>query len=138
MGFIVNDPTIDPATDETIIAFDPNLNGGDPDSPDRLFRISRAGISEESAGIGTNLDGALWDPNYTSEHWQIAMGDVSNERWVFELSIDISQEMPLLLAGNPFGFMLYSGFTDGVATWPTAGDPNNPDSWTSLENTICP
>jgi len=104
---------------------------------DRYFSISRAINIEENAGIGSNLDGALWDPNYDSEHWWMAMGDANNDRWVFEMAINVSEEMPLLLGGNPFGFMLYSGFTDVFAAWPTAGDPDNPDSWASLENTVC-
>jgi hypothetical protein len=68
MAFLINDPTIN-NTDSLRLYFDPNGNGGDPDTADRFFQVVRdinPGTDVVQAGIGSNSDGRIWNTDYTS------------------------------------------------------------------------
>jgi eukaryotic-like serine/threonine-protein kinase len=134
LAFLINDPTQD-MTDSLRLYFDTTNNGGDPDTSDRAFQIGRDGSQEISAGIGSNSDGLNWNPNYTSDNWQAAIGETAGQQWVVEMEINVAAEMGALT--DPFGMMVQVLYTGELATWPEGAASTNASTWQDVRNVAC-
>lgn len=133
MAFLMNDATAD-NSDSLRVVFDTTNNGLDPDTADRFFQIGRDNTLVVQAGIGSNSDGQLWNSDYTSTNWSAFLSQSAGQ-WVVEMQIDVSAEMGSLT--NPFGAMFQVLSTQSVATWPPAGNLNQPDSWQDVTDAVC-
>jgi eukaryotic-like serine/threonine-protein kinase len=136
LAFLVSDSSAE-ATDTVRVYFDTTNNGGNPDTADRAFFISRDGTASIRAGIGTNFDTLEWDSTYTSPNWSAAVGEAGSGRWVVELAIAQASEMGAL--SNLFGLMvevLFSG--EALVAWPEGAVFNNADTWQEVNNVVCP
>jgi hypothetical protein len=60
-----------------------------------LIAFSRLGemARPNSAGIGSNSDGLTWNPGYTSDNWNAAVGEAAGQQWVVEIEINAAAEM---------------------------------------------
>jgi serine/threonine protein kinase len=134
LAFLINDPTAEPS-DSLRLYFDTTNNGGDPDTSDRAFQIGRDGSAEIAAGIGSNSDGQNWNPNYTSNNWQAAIGEATGQQWVVEMEINAAVEMGALT--DPFGLMVQVLYTGELATWPEGASSINADTWQDVRNAVC-
>jgi len=65
------------------------------------------------------------------------VGEKGGSGWILELHIDTPEEMPDLLAGDPFGMMVLAQFTGSLGIWPKGAISNVADSWQLIENTDC-
>jgi eukaryotic-like serine/threonine-protein kinase len=135
MAFLINDNTNDP-TDSLRVYFDTTNNGGDPDTADRFFQISRDGAKQVFAGIGSNTDALNWNSAYTSSNWQAEIGEPGTGQWVVELEIDAVAEMNAL--APIFGLMTQVQFTGELATWPPGANGNSPGTYQRVNNITCP
>jgi hypothetical protein len=134
LAFLINDDTPDP-TDSLRLYFDPLNNGGDPDSADRFFQITRDDARSLWAGIGTNTDLQEWNSNYTSTNWAAAIGETGADQWVIEMQIDVTAEMPAL--GDIFSTMTQVQYTGDLATWPASAVAGNTATWEDIGNVLC-
>jgi hypothetical protein len=134
MGFLINDAANEPS-DSIRLSFDTTNNGGDPDTADRYFQVTREGSRLLWAGIGNNLDGQEWNSNYTSSNWTAAVGEAGNGQWTVEMRIDATAEMGAL--SNPFGLMAQAQFTGDLATYPSTAAPNQANTWQDIANVLC-
>ena len=134
LAFLINDETEDPS-DSLRLYFDTTNNGGDPDTADRAFQIGRDGSLQIAAGIGSNSDGMNWNPSYTSDNWNAAVGETAGQQWVVEIEVDAAVEMGALT--NPFGMMIQVLYTGEMATWPDEAEINNADTWQDIQNAVC-
>lgn len=135
MAFLINDQTQDPS-DSLRIYFDTTNNGGDPDTSDRAFQIGRDGSLQISAGIGSNSDGNGWNPGYTSDNWNAAVGEGAGQQWVAEVEINAAAEMGALT--DLFGMMVQVIYTGEMAVWPEDSDTLNANTWQDVQNISCP
>ncbi len=133
-GFLINDAAAE-ASDSVRLYFDTTNNGGDPDTADRFFQVTRDGSRLLWAGIGNNLDGQEWNSNYTSTNWTAAVGEAGNGQWVVELQIDAVSEMGAL--ADPFALMAQVQFTGDLATFPSTAVNNQADTWQDIDNILC-
>jgi hypothetical protein len=133
LAFLINDDT-DDVGDSLRLYFDTTNNGGDPDSADRFFQVSRNGTAEIWAGIGSSTDGQNWNGSYSSSNWT-AVVTQSNTQWVVEMQIN-GAEMGAL-SPISFGMMTQVLFTGTLATWPENGDSNNATTWRDVSNVTC-
>jgi hypothetical protein len=134
LAFVINDDTAD-ETDSLRVYFDTTNNGGDPDTADRFFQITRNGTQAVFAGVGSNGDGAEWDTNYSSSNWQAAIGEPGNNQWIVEMQIEVNAEMAVL--GNPFSMMTQVLYTGELATWPDSAASDQVDTWRDINNILC-
>ncbi len=137
MAFIINDPSNNQLTDSLKVYFDANNNKGDPDSEDRFFQIARDGTTTVRAGIGSNVDNLDWNPEYESDNWEAMVRDTGTNQWVVEVQIDASNEMPVILNGQPVGMMAIVLYTGSQGIWPQDAISNNAGTWQAIENGIC-
>lgn len=135
LAFLINDPTNDPS-DSLRLYFDTTNNGGDPDTSDRAFQIGRDGSTNISAGIGSNSDGQNWNPGYSSDNWEAAVGETPGDQWVVEVAIHAAVEMGAL--ADIFGLMVQVLYTGEMATWPDEANFINADTWQPIQNVTCP
>jgi hypothetical protein len=133
-GFLINDAAAE-ATDSIRLYFDTTNNGGDPDTADRFFQVARDGSRLLWAGIGNNLDGQMWNSNYTSTNWTAAVGEAGNGQWVVELQIDAVAEMGAL--GDPFALMAQVLYTGDLASYPSTASPDQANTWQDIDNILC-
>lgn len=134
LAFLINDDTPDP-TDSMRLYLDPLNNGGDPDTADRFFQITRDDARSLWAGIGTNSDLLEWNSNYTSTNWAAAIGESGASQWVVEMQIDVAAEMPAL--ESIFGTMVQVQYTGDLATWPASAVAGNTATWEDIGNVLC-
>jgi hypothetical protein len=134
LGYLINDAANE-STDSVRLYFDTTNNGGDPDTADRFFQITRDGSRLVWAGIGNNTDGQEWDSNYTSSNWNAAVGEPGNNQWVVEMEINAIAEMGAL--ADPFGLMTQVLFTGDLASYPSAALSNQADTWQDIDNILC-
>lgn len=132
--FLINDETDDP-NDSLRLYFDVTDNGGDPDSADRFFQITRDETLVVQAGRGSNSDGQDWNSSYTSGNWDAQIGASGSNQWVIEMQIDIAAEMPAL--ANPFAIMTNVLYTGELATWPPGAVSNNLTTYQGVNNANC-
>jgi eukaryotic-like serine/threonine-protein kinase len=135
LAFLINDQTQEPS-DSLRLYFDTTNNGGDPDTSDRAFQIGRDGSTQIAAGIGSNSDGLNWNPGYTSDNWDAAVGEAAGQQWVVEIEIDAAAEMGALT--NLFGMMVQVLYTGEMATWPEGASTINANTWQDVQNAVCP
>ncbi len=135
LAFLINDPTSDPS-DSLRLYFDTTNNGGDPDTSDRAFQIGRDGSTNISAGIGSNSDGQNWNPGYTSNNWEAAVGETAGDQWVVEVAIHAAVEMGAL--ADVFGLMVQVLYTGEMAVWPDDASFVDADTWHPIQNVTCP
>jgi eukaryotic-like serine/threonine-protein kinase len=136
LAFLIGDPGI--GTDSAVhIYFDTTNQGGIPDTTDRAFSLFRNGTQLVRAGRGTPVNNDVWDPDYTSDNWDTAVGEPGGGRWVVEIAVNQAAEMPLL--ANPFGMMLEIRFDDGtLLVWPEEALASDAHTWQDVDNPTCP
>lgn len=134
LAFLINDETED-GTDSLRLYFDTTNNGGDPDSADRFFQISRDNTFLIQAGRNGNSDGQDWNSNYSSGFWAVQIDDSGTDQWVVEMLIDASAEMSAL--SDPFGMMVSVLYTGELATWPEGAVSNQLNTYQDIDNVIC-
>ncbi|MFO7661730.1 MAG: hypothetical protein R6X18_03965, partial [Chloroflexota bacterium] len=133
-AYIINDPVVE-STDSVRLYIDTTNNGGDPDSSDRFFQITRDGFRLLWAGIGNNSDGQEWNSNYTSTNWTAAVSELGNGQWAVEMQVDAIAELGALT--NPFGLMSQVVFTGDLATYPIGALSNQANTWQDVANVLC-
>ncbi|MEM7112080.1 MAG: protein kinase [Chloroflexota bacterium] len=140
LAFLINDDTID-SEDSLRLYFDPNNNGGDPDSSDRFFQFGRDGTIQIRNGISSNSDGQNWTPVDPNDNWTAVLGE-SVGQWVVELEVDVAAEFSGL--NNPFGLMIQvlhaatSGGDADFVQWPLGDvNSNNAHSWQDVADAVC-
>jgi hypothetical protein len=133
-GFLINDAANEPS-DSVRLYFDTTNNGGDPDTADRFFQVTRDGSRLLWAGVGNNLDGQEWNSNYTSTNWTAAVGEAGSGQWVVEMQIDAVAEMGAL--SDPFALMAQVLYTGDLATYPTTAATNQANTWQDFANVLC-
>jgi predicted component of type VI protein secretion system len=138
LAFEVADPTVDQSLDSLRVYFDVNNNTGDPDSADRFFQIVRDNTLTARTGINTNADGLIWISDYDSDDWIGVVTDNGVDAWSIEMQIDAANEMPDLLAGNPFGTMTLVQYTGSLGIWPEGAVSNNAGTWQVVDSVLCP
>ena len=138
LAFEVADPTVNQSLDSLRVYFDVNNNAGDPDSADRFFQIVRDNTLTARTGIDTNADGLDWTSEYDSADWSAVVDDNGVDAWSIEMQIDATNEMPDLLAGNPFGTMTLVQYTGSLGIWPEGAVSNNAGTWQVVDNVLCP
>lgn len=134
MAFLINDATTN-VTDALRVYLDVNNNGGDPDTADRNFQITRDGAISVWSGVGTNTDGAEWNTTYTSNAWSANIGETGANQWVVEIQIDVNSEVPAL--ANPFAVMNQVLYTGELATWPLTAVSGQANTWADIGNVLC-
>lgn len=133
-GFLINDAANE-ASDSVRLYFDTTNNGGDPDTADRFFQVTRDGSRLLWAGVGNNLDGQEWNSNYTSTNWTAAVGEAGSGQWVVEMQIDAVAEMGAL--SDPFALMAQVLYTGDLATYPSTAATNQANTWQDFANILC-
>jgi eukaryotic-like serine/threonine-protein kinase len=133
-AYIINDPVVE-STDSVRLYIDTTNNGGDPDSSDRFFQITRDGFRLLWAGIGNNSDGQEWNSNYTSTNWTAAVSELGSGQWAVEMQVDAIAELGALT--NPFGLMSQVVFTGDLATYPIGALSNQSNTWQDVANVLC-
>jgi eukaryotic-like serine/threonine-protein kinase len=136
LAFLISDPGLGP--DSAVhLYFDTTNQGGIPDTTDRAFSLFRDGTQLVRAGLGVPANNQVWDPGYTSDNWEAAVGEPGGPRWVAEIAINQAAEMPLL--ASPFGMMIEIHFSDRtLLVWPEDSLPADANTWQDVENPNCP
>ncbi|GMQ78299.1 MAG: hypothetical protein BMS9Abin02_0800 [Anaerolineae bacterium] len=138
LGYIINDPAVDLATDVINIAIDGNYNRDVPDGSDRLIQVLRDGTGRMQYGLGDDNNGSYWESNYQSDNWRVAVGETGDGQWVVEIVIDIAKEIPDLVDGGFFGHMILAGYSDILGVWPTGADLLDSSTWQPIASSACP
>lgn len=136
LAFLVNDDTPD-ASDAVHLYLDTTNNGGDPDTADRAFLVQRDGATAVLAGIGNNIDGQGWNPDYVSNNWTAVVGG-NNRQWVIEMQINAAAELAAL--ANPFGVFVqvFYGSDEETTVWPHGASAIDLSRYYDMGNTVCP
>ena len=133
---VIHDDTGD-NTDSLRVYVDTTGNGGDPDSTDRFFQVTRDGTLTIRAGLGDNADGDEWDTDYSSSNWEATVGAAGAGTWLVRMRIDVVGEMPALTP--QFRLMMQTLFTnEALVSWPAGGDTVDAGTWQPVNNVTCP
>lgn len=138
LAYEINDPSVDQKIDSLRVYFDASNNAGDPDSSDRFFQIVRDNTLMARTGINTNIDGLYWKTEYESQEWNAVVAESGVDSWSIELEIDATNELPTLLAGNPFALMTLVQYSGSLGIWPEAAKSDDAGTWQVVENNMCP
>jgi eukaryotic-like serine/threonine-protein kinase len=136
LAFLIADPNAHPES-AVHVYFDTTNQGGVPDTTDRAFSVFRNGTQRVQAGLAVPANNLYWDPTYTSDNWETAVGEPGAARWAAEIAINQAAEMPLM--ANPFGMMIEIQFSDGtLLIWPEDALSTNANTWQDVDNPTCP
>lgn len=138
LGYLVSDPVQDLATDGLNIAIDVNNSGDVPDGADRLLQVLRNDVGRMLYGLGETDSGYYWESEYESNNWQFAVGENGDGQWAAEMAIDIANEIPDLIHGEEFAFMVLASYSDILGSWPTGADLNDSSTWQTITFSPCP
>jgi hypothetical protein len=136
MGFVIDD---DPSGtgDLVTLYIDADGSGGDIDGVDRAFRISRDGVLSTGVASDPQTADQEWTWSENNANWVAQMSPDQNVSWTIEMRINAALEMPELLIGDVFGFMIELGQDGDQGVWPADAGQLNPGTWQSVNNGSC-